>query len=290
MRKTTVVLALLFVAAVSSRASASGIYYDPATLHIGTGAGTLCAQGCGGDPNVISSTTLSIFQNQGGGDDLLAPTLLIVGIPDYSGAPPTISDVVEYDPYDTTLVGPVAFSGGADAYGLTTPTFFDSWPSSSSEDVYAFLGLNANNSNNTSNWFSGPNAGASSFGIYVYSINGTLGAKGLFDVVWGGSGLADGSIAIAYGCSEITTQATRKLAAGVCNGEGNTYSTPFTEAGRVTESTESTETTETTENVEITETTENVETTPEPAMLVLFGSGLAIAAARLRRRKPSEKM
>ena len=288
MRKTTVILVLSFVAAVSSRANASGIYYDPATLHIGPGAGTACATGCGGDPNDITATKLDIYQNSGGADDLLNPTLLIVGIPDYNGAAPTISGVTEYDPYPGTLVGAATFSGGADAYGLSTPTFFGEWPSDSDDDVYAFLGLNANNSNNTSNWFSGTNAGADFFGIYVYSINGTLGDNGLFDITWAGSGLANGSIAIAYGCSEVTTVATRKLAAGVCNGEGNTYSTPFTESGRVTETTETTDVTETTENVEITditETTENVEITPEPATLVLFGSGLAIAAARRRRRK-----
>ena len=96
-------------------------------------------------------------------------------------------------------------------------------------------------------------------------------------------------------CSDIVTETSKQHpVAGVCNGEGNTYSTPFTESGRVGESTETTETTEvteTTENVEITEiteTTENVEITPEPATLVLFGSGLAIAAARLRRRKAQQ--
>jgi PEP-CTERM motif len=47
---------------------------------------------------------------------------------------------------------------------------------------------------------------------------------------------------------------------------------------------------ETTENVEITDLTENVEITPEPATLVLFGSGLAIAAARLRRRRQNENV
>jgi hypothetical protein len=189
----------------------------------------------------------------------------------------------------------VTVTGGATDYGLNTPTFFGEWPSDSDDDVYAFLGLDANNSNNTSNWFSGPNAGADFFGIYVYSINSSLGANGLFDVTFGGSGLANGSIAIAYGCSDIVTETSKQHpVAGVCNGEGNTYSTPFTESGRVGESTETTETTEVTEmteNVEITEiteTTENVEITPEPATLVLFGSGLAIAAARLRRRKAQQ--
>jgi hypothetical protein len=261
MRKTTVLLALLFVAAFSSRANASGILYDPATLHIGTGAGTLCAKGCAGDPNTISGTNLSIFQNSGGAPNLLDPTLLIIGIPDYNGAAPTISGVTEYESYPGAPAGAAGFSAGS---------FEGQWPSSSSDDVYAFLGLPGNNSNNTTNWFSGPNALANFFGIYVYQINATLGDNGLFDVTWGGSGLASGSMAIAWGCSAYTDN--------VC-AEGDTYSTPFTEAGRVTD------TAETTENVEITDVTENVEITPEPATLVLFGSGLAIAAARLRRRR-----
>lgn len=45
---------------------------------------------------------------------------------------------------------------------------------------------------------------------------------------------------------------------------------------------------ETTDNVEFVEQPENVEFGPEPATLVLFGSGLAIAAARLRRRRQNE--
>jgi hypothetical protein len=288
MRKMTVVLALLFVASVSSRANASGILFDPATLHIGPGAGDICATGCGLDPNTISSTNLDIYQNSGGADDLLSPTLLIIGIPDYSGTAPTITGVTDYEPYPGSGSS-VSVTGGATDFGLNTPTFFGSWPSSSSDDVYAFLGLNANNSNNTSNWFSGPNAGASTFGIYVWSIDAELGANGLLDVTFGGTGLPTGSIAIAYGCTTLNTD-------GVCDKEGDTFSTPFTEAGRVTETAETTETTEvteTTENVEIadiTETTENVEITPEPATLVLFGSGLAIAAARLRRRRQNNNV
>jgi hypothetical protein len=273
MRKLTVVLALAFVASISSKANASGILFDPATLHIGPGAGDPCATGCGGEPNTISGTNLDIYQNSGGAADLLTPTLLIIGIPDYSGTAPTITAVTDYEPYPGSG-SPVSVTGGATDFGLNTGVFAGSW-TGSPDDVYAFLGLNANNSNNTANWFSGPNAGASSFGIYVWSIDAALGANGLLDVTFGGSGLPNGSIAIAYGCSALDSD-------GLCDGEGNTFSTPFTEAGGVAENTE---VTETTENAEITETTENVEITPEPATLVLFGSGLAIAAARLRRRR-----
>jgi len=59
----------------------------------------------------------------------------------------------------------------------------------------------------------------------------------------------------------------------------------FSPNGGTFETTEVTETSENVEITDITETTENVEISPEPATLVLFGSGLAMAAARLRRRR-----
>lgn len=43
--------------------------------------------------------------------------------------------------------------------------------------------------------------------------------------------------------------------------------------------------TDTTDNTDITDNPDNVTVTPEPTTLVLFGSGLAIGASRLRRRK-----
>jgi PEP-CTERM motif len=213
---------------------AVGAEADPATLHIGTGAGTACAQGCGGDPNVIGSSVLSIFQNSGGAPDLLSPLALILGIPNYNGAAPTIASVTEYDPYAGVATGgsPVAsFGAGLNAYGVSDADGFVNQWTSSNVQVYQFLGFeppNTNASNNATNWFGVAPAGTTFYGLYVYHIDATLGDKGLFDVAWAGSGLPEGAIAIAYGCSG-------PLAAnGHCANSSDVYTTPFTEAGRVT--------------------------------------------------------
>src|SRR5262245_1178426 len=55
---------------------------DPATLHIGPGAGTACATGCGGDPNLVGSgNNIDIYQQAGGATDTVnSPILLILGV------------------------------------------------------------------------------------------------------------------------------------------------------------------------------------------------------------------
>ncbi|HXH05807.1 MAG TPA: PEP-CTERM sorting domain-containing protein [Vicinamibacterales bacterium] len=232
---------------------------DPATLHIGTGAGTPCAQGCGGDPNTITATVLSIFQNHGGAPDLLDPLLLILGIPNTSGlgSAPAIASITEYDPYPGSSVGSVtATLGGSPIYGWSGAGFVGNWTSSDPQ-VYNFIGLEppaTNSSNNATNWFGVAPSGTTFYGIYVYAIHGTLGDKGLFNVTWAGSGLPEGTIAIAYGCAVLGRD-------GRCYKVKNVYSTPFTESGRVGR-------------------------VPEPSSLALFATGLAMTAgARLRRSR-----
>ena len=55
-------------------------FIDPATLHIGTGAGTPCAVGCAGDPNDVPANHLDIYQNSGGAGSLNNPVLLILAV------------------------------------------------------------------------------------------------------------------------------------------------------------------------------------------------------------------
>ena len=242
--------AILFSVTLVSSAAAE------ATLHIGTGAGTPCAIGCGGDPNIITATQLSIYQNSGGAVDLLTPLLLILGIPNATAATPapTIASINEYDPYSGTFMGPVAgFSLGnaTPLYGWSGAGFTPGWTAGSPQ-VYEFLGLsqnpvNTNASNNTTNWFGVAPAGTTSFGFFVYTINATLGNKGLFDVTFAGSGLPEGTIAIAYGCANAT-----------CT---ENYDTPFTESGQYR--------------------------VPEPPSVSLLAFGLIglLAAAHVRRQR-----
>lgn len=245
-------LAVLFSLTLVSTAAAS------ATLHIGTGAGTPCAVGCGGDPNVITSNQLSIYQNSNGASDLLTPLLLILGIPNATGLTPApaIASIQEYDPYAGTLVGATTSSfgnGGTPLYGWSGNGFAGSWTSSSPQ-VYEFLGLTLPNitaSNNSTNWFGVAPTGTTSFGLFVYIINGSLGNNGLFDVTWAGSGLPGGTIAIAYACTGALQ------ADGHCT---SSYGTPFTESGFVV---------------------------PEPPSVGLLAFGLMglLAAARVRRQR-----
>src|SRR5215472_9300651 len=61
---------------------------DPSTLHIGAGAGTVCATGCGGHPNLIGTGSgVDIYQNSSGAPNLSQPLLLILGVPNHAPSP-----------------------------------------------------------------------------------------------------------------------------------------------------------------------------------------------------------
>ena len=50
--------------------TAWGQLIDPATLHIGSGAGAPCATGCAGDPNQITRKDFDVYQNSGAANAL----------------------------------------------------------------------------------------------------------------------------------------------------------------------------------------------------------------------------
>jgi len=257
--------------------TAWGQLIDPATLHIGTGAGTPCATGCGGDPNQITQTQFDVYQNAAGANSLISPLLVILGIPNYTGTALTIQSVTEYSPYAGVATGGTTVS----SFGLaTTDLYGGTWKtnttsaqavlntaSGSSADAYSVLGLaGANSSNNFVNW-SGFDAAhgvtATSFGLYVYRINATLDANGMFNIVFNGSNkLPFGTIAIAYGCQGVSTST------GTCDVNPNPYDTPFTEAGGVT----------------------GVPTTPEPSAIFLLGSSLLGIGAIWRKRQKTSPL
>src|SRR5580658_7021605 len=98
-------------------------FLDPATLHIGTGYGTACAQGCAGDPNIVPTNKLDIYQNSGGAGGLTNPVLLILAVANdttnlYASNP--ISSVTYYNPAVGGTADPASSFNGATAgtFGL----------------------------------------------------------------------------------------------------------------------------------------------------------------------------
>ena len=247
---------------------------DPATLHIGPGAGTACATGgcplLNGELNSIGSGgTVDIYQNSSGAATLDQPVFLILAIPNnttnlFASNPISSVQFINSYPGGTTTNGTSSFAT-AGKYNLKSPAvpntgFFGSMTSS---DIYTFLQVQqpADNSNNFGN-LSGYDASingitATSFGMYVFALSGgSLAANGLINVTFNSGSIPLGTFAVAYGmsCSEYTN--------GVCT-TGKVYDTPFTEAGL------------TTGNHKV----------PEPGTFVLLGLALPMLAWMSRRTK-----
>lgn len=235
------VLGLLF--------AGSSTAWAVSTLHIGFGAGTACAVGCGGDPNPSPgySNVFDVYQTSGGASSV-NPVYLIIGVPN--------QNALNYfnNASITNLTSINAYPGGTIV--SSNPYSFTGYEGSltAGKEVYGdILGLTgANNSNNFGNWqsadFTDNAINATSFGIYEFNLGADLGPQGLLNITFANGVVPVGSYVIAYGGSG------RRF-----------YDTPFTEAGLETGG-------------------GGGGSVPEPSSLLLIGSGL-VGFAFLGRKK-----
>lgn len=263
----------------------AGTITDPATLHIGPGGTTGCATGgCpifGSELNGIPGGTLDIYQNSGGAPNLLSPVLLILAVPnDSTGTELTAASIgptAKLENSSMTLgtaavsfgVIPVANQFGATASGLTGGTAgFQAYMTSG--DVYTTLGIGAGvtNSESVTNFdaaelaVGGFTTAPTDYGLYVFSIaTSNFSANDFLQLTV--SGIPQGTFAMGYGQDAVATGCTTdRHGKTTCTGGYSPYDTPFTEAG-------------------ITGMTHKV---PEPASLLMFGSGLLGLGTLLRRK------
>jgi len=170
-----------------------------------------------------------------------------------TGTNPLLIIVGVYNGVGTPTISCPGTTCGAAAigtYGLSadTATF-------TSGEAYSQLGLDPQtHSENFVNWSGGDTGiglpAPTSFTLFAFQVNTSLTGTTTLDE----SGAAKGSYIIAYDCKSGSSTG------GPCDNHGDIMDTPFTNAGQV-------------------------DVVPEPASMLLFGTGLLGLAFKLRRRK-----
>jgi len=232
-------LAFCISVGLSSRAVAASIDVDPELLRITAFGSAFPASQT--DPVPIGTDGFRLnFISDGANGPLLDPVLVFLGIPT-GGIAPTLT----YDS-GTAVVTNIQL-GGTNVWGGTwdtagpTPGLAGTFNSSSTGSAYDVAGIecsppaggtacNGSASQNFTNW-DGATSGVSAWDIYVYqfTFNPDFATGTYADIA---STLAANTFVIAFGCDSTTTRPDSTDV--VCDGNANSFATPFTYAGLVT--------------------------------------------------------
>jgi len=274
--KRSLNLLLIFVLALTGAAFAQ--------LHVGTGVGTACMEGCpgvvGGEVTAVGGS-FDIFQEAGGANTFDAELLLIAAVPNTAGGSVvagSVSAAAEYQPplYATGTPETVSTGQTPTQFGNVNPTLFLEATMTSGQNVFGILGPSISAENNSESFVNFNSAYAaevaasvpgfagipSSYAIYVWSIGTTAFAgKSAMQIT---STLPIGTFLTAYG-----------------QGGGKGYSTQFTNTGLITSGTTGGTAGGSTGSTAGQTTGGNI---PEPGSIVLLGSVLFATFAVSRKK------